>query len=395
MRMLAFSLFVLGVTSCLSISLDGFINSALESVQGGLGISGNGKKEIEHKSFDDCFLSEGDALLQLQKGEWQDYWSSFINEALNRGYYDLSKALIKHTKANNRIEKDINNRKAMEAIKRQVVSTTGKIRRELQTVANLVRTLAQPSSKISPAFEWAESNEFIYLNVKFAHKLDTPATLGVKKQKLTFTETSLYFEAFAERTGKQFILDLTLFGQILPEVTSFSMSSVGRCTITMRKRIAIPWEGNLLAKPDSTLKASNSRPRNMHVWWSMQEKYNDELEKRRNALKTQENTTVANFTLSESQIKALVQHSKALEAQENEKKRKHSRSHHQSNIVPRALPPSTSEIEKLEKEHRKSLRLLANKFRADIATLQMKFESSRKTLLETDESGQGTTDTEL
>eukprot|EP00968_Pinguiococcus_pyrenoidosus_P018681 scaffold1954_cov268-Pinguiococcus_pyrenoidosus.AAC.118 len=47
---------------------------------------------------------------------------------------------------------------------------------------------AKTTQVVNPAFEWAQSPNEVFLNVKFAHKLDAPATLDVKVQNVTITE---------------------------------------------------------------------------------------------------------------------------------------------------------------------------------------------------------------
>ncbi len=36
-----------------------------------------------------------------------------------------------------------------------------------------------PVNRVFPAFQWAQSPEDVFISVKFAHKLDAPATLNV------------------------------------------------------------------------------------------------------------------------------------------------------------------------------------------------------------------------
>jgi hypothetical protein len=52
------------------------------------------------------------------------------------------------------------------------------IMKEIQNLkAVLDKTL--PVSVVNPAFQWAQSPTDLFLNIKFAHKLDAPATLNV------------------------------------------------------------------------------------------------------------------------------------------------------------------------------------------------------------------------
>ena len=60
-----------------------------------------------------------------------------------------------------------------------VHQTATKIQKELAHLKDIAsKTHSAVATGIPPAFEWAQSPDSLFLNVKFAHKLDTPATLG-------------------------------------------------------------------------------------------------------------------------------------------------------------------------------------------------------------------------
>ena len=71
---------------------------------------------------------------------------------------------------------------------------------------------------IHPAFEWAQSKDMIMLNVKLAHKLDTPATLDCVADGVRFGTHELYFKANCKKTNKAFVLELDLWGAIDTQV---------------------------------------------------------------------------------------------------------------------------------------------------------------------------------
>merc|ERR1711865_990932 len=88
---------------------------------------------------------------------------------------------------------------------------------------------------ISPAFQWSQSKDYILINVKFAHKLDTPATLGVKSKGADIKSTELVFEAASKSKNKRFKLSLQLARAIVPEESEWSMAAVGRATFSLKK----------------------------------------------------------------------------------------------------------------------------------------------------------------
>ena len=81
------------------------------------------------------------------------------------------------------------------------------LQRELTGLKSAIES-SLPMSNINPAFQWAQSTTDVFLNVKFAHKLDAPATLNVDVQNITLLAESLSLRASDGR--KLFSLDLDL-----------------------------------------------------------------------------------------------------------------------------------------------------------------------------------------
>ena len=78
-------------------------------------------------------------------------------------------------------------------------------------------------SSIAPAFQWAQSFDSVFLNVKFAHKMDTPATLGVESEGVELLSSSFKFTGISKARFKRFVLELDLIHDILPDVSVFSV----------------------------------------------------------------------------------------------------------------------------------------------------------------------------
>jgi hypothetical protein len=81
------------------------------------------------------------------------------------------------------------------------------LQKELATLKTAIESNL-PMSNINPAFQWAQSTTDVFLNVKFAHKLDAPATLNVEVQNVTLEAGSISLRATDGR--KMFSLDLEL-----------------------------------------------------------------------------------------------------------------------------------------------------------------------------------------
>lgn len=134
---------------------------------------------------------------------------------------------------------------------------------------------------LSPAFAWAQSPEDVFLSVKFSHKLDAPATLNVQ-HNLTLEGSRLLLEG--SNGEKSFRLDLNLLRDISADDSTWSSSSNGRITITLRKIQRSKWA--------RLLKDNSKKPSNMHFWHDKQETYEDELESLMEEKTADESTTV-------------------------------------------------------------------------------------------------------
>ncbi|RYG45279.1 hypothetical protein EON67_10760 [archaeon] len=142
------------------------------------------------------------------------------------------------------------------------------MRKELDKLVDATQKRAVGARGIAPAFEWAQSPDSLFLNVKFAHKLDTPATLGCESEGLQVSGKHLQFKAQCKK-GKEFHLSLHLLNDVDSSNSTWSMSSVGRAMVTLRKATNGTWP-RLLANPQKLP--------NMHIWWAMREKYTTENE---------------------------------------------------------------------------------------------------------------------
>ncbi len=83
-----------------------------------------------------------------------------------------------------------------------------------------VADACKPVQTISPAFEWAESPGSIYLNIKFSHRLDAPATLDVTPD-ITIMPGQVIIEG--HKGTRRFKLALDIYDDIDPENSNWSM----------------------------------------------------------------------------------------------------------------------------------------------------------------------------
>ena len=124
---------------------------------------------------------------------------------------------------------------------------------------------------VSPAFKWAQSLEDIFLEIKFAHRHDSPGCLEIKDMNVDIKNDSVKFEGYCVLGDVPIKIDFkinTFKGLNVSECTH-GASSVGRYQITLKKGEKSFWKK--LLKDDTPI------PPNMRVWFEMKEKYHEEL----------------------------------------------------------------------------------------------------------------------
>jgi hypothetical protein len=174
---------------------------------------------------------------------------------MERGWFEVTTKLVKECRA-----RDFK-------VASPVYKAKSNLNKQLNVVTNL---LSGPSAVISPAFQWSQSRDYILLNVKFAHKLDTPATLGVKSKGADITNNGIIFQAASKSKNKRFKLALHFAREIVPEESEWSMAAVGRATFSLKKR-----------HPETAwiklLHPNQPVPQNMHTWWAMKEQHENDV----------------------------------------------------------------------------------------------------------------------
>jgi len=182
--------------------------------------------------------------------------SDDVVDAMRRGWWPCAEALA--TRAAEAGAADLENLVAVES---RVIS------KHLSGLKSVLQ--AGTPQLISPAFQWAQSGDTLFLNVKFSHKIDAPATLDVVVDSVNVTNSSLTLAAAKDR--KAFSLSLSFFGPVDPDASSWTTASVGRVVFTLRKAGAPSAWPKLLGE-------GARKPQNMHLWWDKQEEFQDEID---------------------------------------------------------------------------------------------------------------------
>ena len=145
------------------------------------------------------------------------------------------------------------------------------MKKQLDEIHNKHRFEVKEYQTISPAFKWAQSLEDIFIEIKFAHRHDSPGCLEIKDMNIDIKNDSVSFVGFCVLGDVPIKIDFkidTYHGLNVSEC-SHGAGSVGRYQITLKKSEKSFWKK--LLKDDSPV------PPNMRVWFEMKEKYEKEL----------------------------------------------------------------------------------------------------------------------
>ena len=122
-----------------------------------------------------------------------------------------------------------------------------------------------------PASQWAQSLDNIYIEIKFAHRHDSPGCLEVEDKKIDIKEDTLSFSGTCSLGDDYFKIDyhIKLLKKINVAASSHEAGAVGRYRFTLKKAERGFWERLL---PEGEEPHSQ-----MKIWYEMKEKYQDEL----------------------------------------------------------------------------------------------------------------------
>ena len=145
------------------------------------------------------------------------------------------------------------------------------MKRALDEINNKHRFEKKEYQTVSPAFKWAQSLDDIFLEIKFAHRHDSPGCLEIKDMNVDIKNDSVKFEGYCVLGDVPIKIDFRIdtFKSLNVSECSHGASSVGRYQITLKKGEKSFWKK--LLKEDSPI------PPNMRIWFEMKEKYEKEL----------------------------------------------------------------------------------------------------------------------
>ena len=145
------------------------------------------------------------------------------------------------------------------------------IKKELEDVNIKYRYQKITYKNIYPASQWAQSLDNIYIEIKFAHRHDSPGCLEVEDKKIDLTEDSLYFSGTCSLGDDHIRIEYSVnfAKKINVALSTNELGAVGRYRFTLKKAERGFWE--------KLLKDGEEMHTNMRIWYEMKEKYQDEL----------------------------------------------------------------------------------------------------------------------
>ena len=145
------------------------------------------------------------------------------------------------------------------------------MKKTLDEINNKHRFEKKQYQTVYPAFRWAQSLEDIFIEIKFAHRFDSPGCLEIKDMNVDIKNDSVKFEGYCVLGDVPIKIDFKIdtFKGLNVSDCSHGAGSVGRYQLTLKKGEKSYWKK--LLKEDSPI------PLNMKVWFEMKEKYHEEL----------------------------------------------------------------------------------------------------------------------
>ena len=130
---------------------------------------------------------------------------------------------------------------------------------------------------VFPASKWAQSMDEVFIEVKFAHRHDSPGCLEMKNLKVELKERSVKLIGYCVLGDVPIKMDfdIKLWNKINVKESKHFESSVGRYQFNLVKKKKDNYWKKLMEEKVPI-------PSNMRVWFEMKEKYQEQLEKYEN-----------------------------------------------------------------------------------------------------------------
>lgn len=165
-------------------------------------------------------------------------------------------------------------------------TATNNIIQKAKSIYNQYRFDESDYVTVFPAFEWAQSLDRVFINIKYSHRWDAPGCNEVKKEHVESFENLVMFTAYCIQgdTPIKFTLNLDLYDNVDEKESKYTSSSVGRYQLSLKKEKSGYWK-NIVRK-------GADLPSNMRTWLEMREKYLSEIQKYLDEVEEQEDNNL-------------------------------------------------------------------------------------------------------
>jgi len=205
---------------------------------------------------------ELESALKANIEPFKKNYSECLERMLSTGNYQSSEYLINHLH-NQKI-------KFRDSLKKIV----GQVEMNMKELYNKYRFDEEDFQRVSPALQWAQSMNQIFVQIKFSHRHDAPGCPEVKNLQVDLNPKELYLSAYCIQTDIpiKFEIRLPFYGEISPEESKHDHTANGRYIFTITKsQSGTYWE--------RLVKENSDYPKNTKMWLEMHEKHKTELEK--------------------------------------------------------------------------------------------------------------------
>jgi len=137
------------------------------------------------------------------------------------------------------------------------------IKKDIDAVVQ-ISTAKKPVQTVTPVFQWAQNRHHLIMQVKFAHRHDSPGCLDPKNTIVDINPNWVFLSADCGQGSipLHYVLNITLLEPVDPSKSMWKLESVGRLFINVTKTVQVIWEKLLLG---------DTRIPQMRVWWDMQD----------------------------------------------------------------------------------------------------------------------------
>lgn len=209
----------------------------------------------------DAALSEEDAtkIVEPYLGNLKVLDAQVVEKVVLRQWWTLSRSLVAKSHEQ-KVDLSFAVRKAVRALKDEA--------------DELLRTLNPKygqAQQVAPAFQWAQNDTCIFLTVKFTVRWNAPGALEVSEPVVHMLANSFNFTGLGKHSNNKYRyhLSLAFFDNINPVASEWSTASVGKLSVTLRKKWARKWPRLLGNK--------KTKIQNMHIWMEQQDRMDSAL----------------------------------------------------------------------------------------------------------------------